>query len=305
MGEPINRRTLLGRSASAVIAASALVPAGAATAAEEKQEVIPSKPQRKFKLGLVTYNLAPDWDLPTIIERCRAAKFAGVEFRTTHKHGVEPSLSKEQRQEVKKRCADGGLEIWGLGSVCEFHSPNPAVVNKYIEECKRFIDLAHDLGAKGVKVRPNGLPKEVDEEKTLEQIGRSLHTCGQAGSDMGIQIWCEVHGGGTSEPTRMRKIMDIADHPNVGVTWNSNGGDVKDGSVKESFELLRRKIYSCHINELTSPYPYRELFGLFNQSGYDRYTLMEHQTIKIENGNDMIRFMRYYRALWDELSRPV
>src|SRR6266404_353672 len=57
----------------------------------------------KFKLGLVTYELAKDWDVETIIKNCEATGFEGVELRTTHRHGVEPSISKEQRKEVRKR----------------------------------------------------------------------------------------------------------------------------------------------------------------------------------------------------------
>ena len=35
-------------------------------------------------------------------------------------------------------------------------------------------------GALGVKVRPNGIPKDVPEEKTIAQIGASLRECGHA-----------------------------------------------------------------------------------------------------------------------------
>jgi len=297
----MNRRALLGRSAA--IAAGLSVACGSATKAEQTaaQPAQPSK--RRIKLGLVTYNLAAEWDLATILKRCREAGLGAVEFRTTHKHGVEPSLSKEQRQEVKKRCADGGLIIWSLGSTCEYHSPDPAELAKQIELTRSFIDLAADLGAKGVKVRPNGLPKEVSEEKTLEQIGKSLHQVGEVAAAAGVEIWCEMHGFGTQEPARMRKIMDIADHPKVGVTWNSNGVDVKNGSVKESFELMKHKIYSAHINELVSGYPYREFFGLLNQAGYDRYTLIECGALRSGNVDDTVRFLKYYKALWEEWSK--
>ena len=90
--------------------------------------------------------------------------------------------------------------------------------------------LAKDLGARGVKVRPNGFPKDVPEGKTLEQIGRSLNECGKIGGDNGVEIWMEVHGQETSLPANARKIMDACGHRNVGVTWNSNPTDVKDGS---------------------------------------------------------------------------
>ena len=149
-----------------------------------------------MKLGLVTYNLAPKWDLATIIKNCRAAGFEGVEFRTTHAHGVEPSLSAEQRREVKQRCADGGLTIWGLGTACEFHSPDAEVVRRQVAACGEFVKLAADIGARGVKVRPNALPKEVPVHKTLEQIGKSLAACGKVAGDLGVEVWLDVSAPG-------------------------------------------------------------------------------------------------------------
>ena len=44
-------------------------------------------------LGLVTYNLAADWDVRTIIKNCEAAEFEGVELRTSHAHKIEVNLS--------------------------------------------------------------------------------------------------------------------------------------------------------------------------------------------------------------------
>ena len=48
--------------------------------------------QRGLKLGTVTYNIAKDWDLPTLIKNLTDTGFEAVELRTTHKHGVEISL---------------------------------------------------------------------------------------------------------------------------------------------------------------------------------------------------------------------
>lgn len=93
----------------------------------------------KFKLGLVTCNLAKDWDVATIIRNCEATGFEAVELRTTHKHGVEPTLEKAARAEVRKRFADSKVRLLSLGSVCEFHSPKPDVLRKNVDACKRFI----------------------------------------------------------------------------------------------------------------------------------------------------------------------
>src|SRR5262245_46722 len=197
-----------------------------------------------FKLGMVTYNVASQWDLPTILKVCKALGIAAVECRTTHKHGVEPSLSAEQRSEVRKRFADSGVVFWGCGSVCEFHSPDADEVKKQIQTCRQFVELVHDLGGTGVKVRPNGLPKGVAAEKTLEQIGKALAECGTIAEGFGVEIWVEVHGAGTQEPANMKTIMDRCGHKSVGVTWNSNATDVKDGSVTAAFEQLKPWIKS-------------------------------------------------------------
>ncbi len=261
----------------------------------------------KFRLGLVTYNLAASWDLDTLLGVCKRVGISPVELRTTHKHGVEPSLAKDRRKEVRRRFADAGVAVWGCGTVCEFQSPDAAVVQKNIETCKRFVDLVADLGGRGVKVRPNGLPKGVAVEKTLEQIGKALVPCGKAAADSGVEIWVEVHGSGTSHPPHMKAIMEQCGHPKVGLTWNSNATDLKGGSVAEYFELLWPWVRSCHINELykdvSGVYPYRELFRLLRSHGYDRATLCEvgRGVPDAETGAEVLR---YYKALWTELNRP-
>src|SRR5215475_1783909 len=121
----------------------------------------------RYRLGIVTYNIAAAWDVPTILKICRAVGLGPVELRTTHKHGVEPSLSAAQRKEVRQRFADAGVEIWGCGTTCEFHSPDPKEVQRQIDICRSFVQLTADIGDKGVKVRPNGLPKNVPTERTL------------------------------------------------------------------------------------------------------------------------------------------
>jgi sugar phosphate isomerase/epimerase len=294
----VDRRHLLQ---SGAVGAAGLF---ASTGTSDARTPAPERPA--FRLGLVTYNLAAAWDLPALLQVCKTVGISPVELRTTHKHGVEPTLTKDQRRDVRQRFADAGVDIWGCGTVCEFQAPDAAVVSANIETCKRFVDLVADLGGKGVKVRPNGLPKGVPVEKTLEQIGKSLIPCGQAGASAGVEIWVEVHGSGTSIPANIKTIMEHCGHPQVGLTWNSNATDVANGSVAAAFQLLSRWIRSCHINELyrdqTGSYPYRELFRLFRGTGYNRVTMCE-VAAGIADPKAGAEFLRYYKALWSELNR--
>jgi sugar phosphate isomerase/epimerase len=247
-----------------------------------------------MKVGLVTYNLAKDWDVETIIKRCEEAKFQGVELRTTHAHKVEVSLNAAQCDEVRKRFADSNVELMGLGSAFDYHTTDKAKLAKDIEATKEYIKLAHDVGASGVKVRPNGLPKEVPVEKTLEQIGRALREVGDFGEGHGVQIRLEVHGQGTSLLPNIRKIIDIASHRYVGVCWNSNDTDLAGDGFDHNFDLVKDKLFTVHLRDLfIENYPFRKLFRRLEEIGYGGYCLAE-----IPESTDPVRVMKYFRALW-------
>ena len=245
-------------------------------------------------LGLVTYNLAKDWDVPTIIRHCTATRFEGVELRTTHAHGVEVTLSPAQRAEVKQRFRDSPVQLMGLGSTFDFHTPDQAKLRRDLAAAKDYIRLAQDVGATGIKVRPNGLPREVPVEETLEQIGRSLRELGEFGQGYGQCIRLEVHGPGTALLPHIKTIMDVAHHPNVGVCWNSNQTDLEGAGFDHNFDLVKDKIFSVHMRDLyLEEYPFRRLLGRLNAAGFHGFCLAE-----IPESTDPLRVMRYFRALW-------
>src|SRR5687768_9572909 len=119
--------------------------------AEEK--LFAEIPKRsRMKPGLVTYLWGKDWDVPTIIANCEKSKLLGVELRTEHKHGVEPTLNAAQRKEVKKRFQDSSVEFIGYGSNVEFDSPDAAILKQNMDLAKELVKLSHDVGGTGVKV---------------------------------------------------------------------------------------------------------------------------------------------------------
>jgi sugar phosphate isomerase/epimerase len=182
----------------------------------------------------------------------------------------------------------------GLGSTFDYHTSDQAKLRADIEATKQYIRLAQDVGATGVKVRPNGFPKGVSEAQTLEQIGRALGELGNVARDHGQVIRLEVHGTGTSFPPNIRKILDVANHPSVGACWNSNATDLTGQGWDYNFDLLKNNIFSVHMTDLyQEEYPYRKLLNGLNQVGFKGFCLAE-----IPASADPVRVMKYYRALW-------
>ena len=261
----------------------------------QSQPAAAAPPRRGLKVGTVTYNIAKDWDVPTIIKNLTDVGMDAVELRTTHKHGVEITLAAAARADVRKRFEDSPVKIGGLGTTCEYHSPDPAVVRKNIDETKEWVKLAKDVGSPNVKVRPNGMPKDVPEEKTLEQIGRALAECGRTAEDHGVKIQLEVHGAGTDRLPRIRKILDYGgNHPGVQVCWNSNQADLLDGGFEANFKLVRHQIGQVHMRDLfVEEYPSQKLIAALVDMNFQGYCFAE-----IPESADPVRVLKYFRGLF-------
>ena len=239
------------------------------------------KPGAKIKLGLCTYLWGQDWDLPTVLANCEKTKVLGVELRVQHKHGVEPALSAEERQAVKKRFADSPVVFVGPGTNECYDAVDPAKVKRAIENTKAYVKLSHDCGGSGVKVKPNDLREKegVPREKTIEQIGKALNEVGRFAADYGQQIRLEVHGSAGPLPV-IKQIMDVADNRNVAVCWNCNGDELKGEGLEYHFNLVKDRFgATCHVRELNvGDYPYQDLIKLMVKMDYAGWILLECRT---------------------------
>lgn len=251
------------------------------------------KKRPPLKLGLMTYTLGKDWDVDTIIKNCSETGWVHAELRTTHKHGVEVTLSKQERQEVKKRFEDSPLEAISLASAFQYHFTDPAELKKNIEGTKEYLQLAADVGAIGIRVFPNAFPQGVDREKTMEQIGKSLAEVGQFGHDLGVDVRVCVHGSGTDHVPVIKKIIDYSNNPYVYVNWNCSPNDTEGGGLEKNFNLVKERIKGVHMHEFYEDYPYREFFKLLRESDYTGYCNAE-----IDQSSEPIRLMKYYRTLF-------
>lgn len=266
----INRREFLSQSVAGAAGLSILSLPDTAWA----------KPGSKMKFGLVTYLWAKDWTLPELIKNCEKSGTLGVELRVDHAHNVSPALSADERKAVKKQFAKSKVKVTGMGTNAQFDSPEPAILQKNIEEAKAYIRLSHDIGGTGVKVKPNQFHEGVDKEQTIFQIGESLNEIATYGANYGQQIRLEVHGPGTQLLPNIEKIMNTATNPNATVCWNCNEQDLEGEGLEHNFNLVKGRFGdTVHVREFNvGNYPYQQLFDLLVKMDYDGWILMEART---------------------------
>ena len=273
--------------------------AGAASALAGDARLSPKGGMIRF--GLVTYQWGKDWDIPTIIRNCAAAKVHGVELRVEHAHHVTPALTPQQRAEVRARFGDSPVKVLGLGTNFEFHSPDAATVKQNIEGAKAYLELSHDIGGTGVKVKPNALPKEVPAEQTLARIGKALGELGSHAAGFGQEVRLEVHGKDTALLPNIKAIMDAcADAGNVRVCWNSNDTDLEGAGIESNFALVKNRLAGLtHIRGVgQAKYPFAKLAELLVATDYAGWICLE--AAKLPQG-DIVTALARERELFMNL----
>lgn len=285
----LSRRNFLQRSVVAGIGLAVLDPFSAFAAAKKSG----------MKLGLVTYQWAKDWDLPTLIANCEKTGFLGVELRTEHAHGVETKLTASQRADVKKRFADSRVTCLGYGSNFEYHSPDPAALRKNIDQSKEYIKLCKDIGASGIKVKPNNLPAGVPKEKTIAQIAASFNEIGAFARDYGQLVRVEVHGTLTQEIPNMKAIFEQVTEKNVKMCWNCNDQDLLPPGLEPNFHSVKKWFGdTVHVREFNvGDYPYQQLMNLFTGMNYDGWILLEARTEPADKIAAMNEQMQLFNAM--------
>jgi len=113
-----SRRDFLVAGLGAAVGACALPAMGtrAALAAESASKPAGSAVKPNLRFGFTTFMWGSDLDIPALIETCGKTKARGVELRTQMKyaHGVELTLSAQERSDVKKRFADSPVTLVGI-----------------------------------------------------------------------------------------------------------------------------------------------------------------------------------------------
>jgi len=228
------------------------------------------------QLGITTFNIARDWDLPFLIKKCRELGIGGLEFRSgkNQAHGVEPEISKERRHEIRNMIEDAYLAVIGIGASSRFDHTDKAELQNDIDSAKVCIELCADLGGKTVRVYGNDVNPDLGRDKTVKQLGKCLAEVIPFGRQYGVEVLVEMHGQ-FNNFSLMEDALAASGIPDAGSIYNSDPRDIVGGSVAHAYWRARNRIKHVHVHDLCGAYPYRELFRLLKKDGYDGYISAE------------------------------
>lgn len=256
-----------------------------------------------MKLSLDSWVICNEMSLEHILELLTETGYDAVEFRCENgqKHGVELEASADERKALRAQVEDAGIAVSCLSTSRRYEWPEPERRQEEIDLSKRYVELARDMGCGRIRVFGNNFPKGVEKQEVIQYVGESLRQIGEFAEGTGVDVLLEMHGHFYYWEYTLRAV-EIADHPNVAINYNSDKRDLVDGSVAETYGHVKHLIRHVHMHDLASPeFPYVELFQLLKDDGYQGFLSLE-QGYK---GGDPDTVIKLYAALYRALIGQV
>ena len=246
-----------------------------------------------MKLSITTFAIVREWALPFLIEKCRQFGIGGLEFRTDqkHGHGVEITLDREQRREIRERIEDSYMAAVGIASPCKFDMPDKTALRREIDHAKACVELCADIGGRTVRVFGNDLKSEAGRKAVIDQVGASLAELIPFGREHGVEVLLEMHGQFNYWGFALGALK-ASGIPDAGLIYNCDMKDIVGGSIAQTYSMVRGKIRHVHIHDFISGYPYPEFYQLLKNDGYSGFMSAE-----MEASSDPEKVLAYFTAM--------
>jgi Sugar phosphate isomerases/epimerases len=248
-----------------------------------------------MKLSILTLSLGSSFSIEELIRISRKYGYAGMEFRTAagHKHGVELDTSPVRLREIREMIEDAYLSVSCIATECKLDSLDRNVQRRNIDDAKRYVELASAVGCDRVRVFGDRFQKGVGRNEHIEHVACAVKEIAEYAEPYNIDVVFELHGDYNYWKYAL-KVIENAGRDNIGLVYNSDDRDLVGGSVAVTYSYLKKHIRHVHTGDFLNGFPYRELFRLLGESGYDGFVSAEVTS----GSSDPERVLGYYSALF-------
>jgi sugar phosphate isomerase/epimerase len=188
--------------------------------------------------------------LDHVLELANANSIGGLELRVADDEFTHLGLTTAERRTVRSRIEDAGLEILAINSYVRLCGVEDQPLEAHLE-------LAADLGARGVRVFPGDDPAGTTDAPTPGEL-RALDRVRTASKD--VHIFLETHDS-HSAGRKMAALCQLLDTEapghNTKVIWDSAHTWSHGESPAEALELLEPWIDFVQIKDSDSGQDYK------------------------------------------------
>ena len=187
---------------------------------------------------------------------------------------LETDYIKQVRQEMDRRglslanlCVDGPV-LW---------TPDPEQREENYKTMLRYIEAAHVLGAKTIRIDFGGKDGDTMTEEAFDLIVRRYKNYCSLCYDLGMKIGPENHFGLDRNPDNLKKVWREVDHPAYGHLLHF--GNLPD--FMKQMDMLLPIVMHTHVAANSLPEA-KEIIRRLMAAGYEGAWSVEHHTAELE-----------------------
>jgi sugar phosphate isomerase/epimerase len=236
-----------------------------------------------MKYAFMTFS-APRTSLDDLLRMATCYGYDGIEPRigSGHAHGIETSMTAAERRAVRDEVAASGITVCCIATSCTY--ADPATAPQSVEDTRRAIALAADLGVTRLRVFGGKLPAGMARPAAVEQVASSLRSVADEAAQHGVVVCLETHDDWT-DPADVAAVMRGADHPAIAVNWDyMHTIRVAKWSVDDAWNELRPWVKHVHMHDGADradelvflpigegDYDHRRILTLLLEGGYNGF----------------------------------
>ncbi len=249
-----------------------------------------ARPARRYPIAFSTLG-CPAWSWKTILDQADRLGYAALELR-----GVMgemdltkvPELSGSRRADTKKDLAALGLVISDLGASARMHEKEPATRAAQLDEGRRFIDLAHALEVKYVRMFGDRIPEGEPREDVMTRVAEGFQQMAAHARSAGVTVLMESHG----DFTRSKDLVAIeraVGSPAFALLWDAHHTFVAGGEAPaDTYAAIGRLVRHTHLKDSkaagsdrryvltgTGDVPIKTQVSVLAKAGYTGYYCLE------------------------------
>jgi sugar phosphate isomerase/epimerase len=189
-----------------------------------------------------------DWTLEQVAEAAAAYGYDAVELRGQGRQHVSPEFAPEERATVRRLFAERGLAIVAVSAYTRFAFREAEERRRNVEELRRFIDLAADLGAPVVRTFGGVFPEGAAPADVEGWITESLAEVAPQAIGAGVQVGLEAHDE-LVDPQRLARVLGALPAQAVGLLWDVGNPHLAGYGLEETWAAVRGHVIHTHLKD--------------------------------------------------------